>query len=278
MTLLLPDAQLVNAADLVAMLRRHYLPEGRPAGGIFASEIESPDGRRRADALWCPWSIAGGDGLVGHEVKVSRSDVLAELADPMKAEPWSKYCSRWWLVVADPSLVDGLDVPEPWGIMSPPSGRRRRTMTVVRQAPKLKPHDTGPGWRRVAAWNDHRTTARLWEAEHNAESFKRDRDYARDQLADRQAAELGRSDPRGALVGRILLALGQQGWHGSLGGASEEEVVAAIIDVVEHRRLATRARQELEYLVGEARRMASPLERFAEELERLRKSEAPADV
>lgn len=92
MTMHLPDSTqpLIRAGDLVAMLRRHYLPEGRPPGGIFAGEIESPDGRRRADALWAPWSIAGGAGIVGHEVKVSRSDVLTELADPMKAEPWAR--------------------------------------------------------------------------------------------------------------------------------------------------------------------------------------------
>ena len=79
-----------TARDVVAMLQRHYLPEGRPAGGVLAIEIGAPDGTRRADAVWAPFTIAGGDGLIGHEIKVTRSDVLAELADPAKADPWAQ--------------------------------------------------------------------------------------------------------------------------------------------------------------------------------------------
>jgi hypothetical protein len=270
-----PDAPVASAGDLVDMLRRHYLPEGRPAGGIFAHEIESPDGRRRADALWCPWSIAGGAGLVGHEVKVSRSDVLAELADPMKAEPWARYCSRWWLVVAHPSLVDGLAVPEAWGIMAPPSGRRRRTMTVVREAPALKPHDTGPGWRRIASWYDYRVTTQLREAQYAAEVAKRTAERAEADLLERRLAEGGRADHRAALVGRILAALDRQpGWYRP--DVDVDEIVAAIVDVERHRRLARTARSEVEMLVSEVRRVTAPMAYVADELERLARTNQPA--
>ena len=273
MSVLFGEALGVAASDVVAMLRRHYLPDGRPAGGIFAAEIESPDGRRRADALWAPWSIAGGEGIVGHEVKVSRSDVLAELADPMKAESWARYCTRWWLVVPHPSLVEGLDVPEAWGVMSPPSGRRTRTMTVVRPAPKLKPADTGPGWRRIAAWNDYRLVERVRTLEYEANRGKRDAEYARRELADRQAAELGRTDHRAAKVGRIVMELERHSWNGRQ--IPDEDIVAAILDLDEHRQLAKRARDEIGYLVNRARDITAPMALVADQLERLAKDHAP---
>lgn len=272
--IMLPDGPVTRAADVVKMLERHYLPDGRPPGGILAAEIEAPDGTRRADAIWAPWTIAGGAGLVGHEVKVSRSDVLAELADPTKADPWARHCTRWWLVVAHPSLVNGLAVPEAWGIMSPPSGRRTRTMTVLREAPKLKPADTGPGWRRIAAWQHYRLADRIRDLEYKASRHQQDAEWSRRELAERQAAELGRVDHRAALVGRIVMELERHRW--TVGEANVEDIVAAVLDVEAHRRVATRARQEIEYLADTARRIAAPMDSIARDLERLAKAEVPA--
>lgn len=265
------ETPLAKAHDLVEMLRRHYLPDGRPPGGIFAAEIESPDGRRRADALWAPWSIAGGSGIVGHEIKVSRSDVLAELADPMKAEPWSRHCSYWWLVVADPSLVAGLTVPEAWGIMAPPSGRKRRSMTVVRHAPMLKPVDTGPAWRRIATWEHGRLENRVREAEYRATRSESEATWAKRELDELRAAGDGRRDPRAARIGQLIAAIDAQGaraWMG-LERTPVDEIVSAIVDVAAHRRLARTARSEIRMLVEQARRVAAPMEYVATELERL---------
>lgn len=271
-----PDVAHTTAHDVIAMLRRHYLPDGRPPGGIFAGEIESPDGRRRADALWAPWSIAGGAGIIGHEVKVSRSDVIAELADPMKAEPWARYCTWWWLVVAHPSLVDGLDVPEAWGIMSPPSGRRTRTMTVLREAPRLKPADTGEAWRRIASWEHYRLEDRISKLEYQVSRHKSDAEYAQRQLTERQMADGGRVDPRAANIGRVLAELDQHRWSGHT--FDVDATVAAILDVEEHRTLVRRARQEIEYLAGEARRISSPMADVARQLERLAKADVADEV
>ena len=249
------------------MLRRHYLPDGRPPSGIFAAEIESPDGRRRADALWAPWSIASGAALIGHEIKVSRADVLTELADPMKAEPWARYCSQWWLVVAHPSIVGGLDIPEVWGVMAPPSGRRTRTMTVVRQAPRLKPVDTGPAWRRVAAWDHQRLSDRLREAEYEASRHKSSSEHLQRTIAERELAGLGRESPHAMAVGRVLAELEQHRWSG--GPFEVDEIVAAIRDVGAYRQLARRFRQEIEYLADEARRLLAPVDRVAGDLKKL---------
>lgn len=142
---------MTTAREVENALRRHYLPENRPQAGVLVTEINSPCGRRRADAIWAPLNIGHGGGIVGHEIKVSRADVITELCDMTKADPWAKYCTRWWLTVSDPALVDGLQIPESWGIMAPPSGRRTRSMTILKDAPKLTPEEPSPAWRRILA-------------------------------------------------------------------------------------------------------------------------------
>lgn len=146
------SASGLTAKDMKELLRAHYLPEGKPEAGIFASEIGSPDGRRFADAIWQSTTRSGGLFFVGHEIKVSRADVAVELTDPTKAEPWMQYCDKWWLTVSDPALVDGFDIPEAWGVMSPPSGRRKRSMTIIKEAPLLKPVSKEPGLLRLLTW------------------------------------------------------------------------------------------------------------------------------
>lgn len=71
--------------------------------------------------------------LHGHEVKVSRSDWLAELRDPTKADAWKRYCDRWWLVAPRDVVRD--DLPDGWGHIAPTGTGLR----VVVRAPLLDP-------------------------------------------------------------------------------------------------------------------------------------------
>lgn len=71
----------------------------------------------------------------GHEVKVSRSDWLHELADPDKAEAWKRYCNRWWLVVPDASIVRPGELPEGWGMYVIRGGK----LHAKHRAPRLDP-------------------------------------------------------------------------------------------------------------------------------------------
>lgn len=66
----------------------------------------------------------------GHEVKVSRSDWLAELRQPGKSEAWRSVSHFWWLVVSDKSIVRD-DLPEGWGLMV----RSGHSLRVLVQAP-----------------------------------------------------------------------------------------------------------------------------------------------
>ncbi len=134
-------AERVTAKDLLEHLRNFYIAPSRPEPGYFCPELPDPTDKRRADLIWVPTTWQERGQLIGHEIKVSRADVVAELADPTKADAWARYCDRWWLVIPDAALIDGLNIPEHWGVMTPPSGRKRRAMTVVKDAPPLNPAD-----------------------------------------------------------------------------------------------------------------------------------------
>lgn len=74
--------------------------------------------RRTADAVAMNLWKSRGLTLRGFEVKVSRSDLKRELADPSKAEGVAKFCDEWYLVVPKGLVKDETqDVPLGWGIM-----------------------------------------------------------------------------------------------------------------------------------------------------------------
>lgn len=58
----------------------------------------------------------GMSSIIGHEVKVSRSDWLAELRNPRKAQRWMEYCTHWYLVCPTADIVRD-DLPDGWGLM-----------------------------------------------------------------------------------------------------------------------------------------------------------------
>lgn len=262
----------MSADEVVAMLRRHYLPEGRPAAGLFASEVGSPCGARRADALWMPLTEHGG-GLVGHEVKVTRADVLTELADPTKADAWSRYCERWWLTVSDPSLVDGLTIPEQWGVMAPPSGRRTRSMTVLRPAPKLKPVSPAPAFRRLLSWYFSRAENQVAAAQGEGRRLRADVERARAESRQLRLAGGGAPSPHAqrvnAIVAEVERRKGEQRIH--LGAVDDELVVAAIVDAEATRVANQTARYELQSLIRDVERAVEPLKGARRDLERAQK-------
>lgn len=76
-----------------------------------------------------------GHRIHGFEVKVSRSDWLAELRDPDKAEAFRRYCHHWWLAVPDAAIVRD-DLPKGWGLMVLGANG---TLRIARRAPLLNP-------------------------------------------------------------------------------------------------------------------------------------------
>lgn len=74
-------------------------------------------GRAAAIADYVAVDTYGHGAVIGHEVKVSRADWLAELRNLGKSEAWRRYCHRWYLVCPDHSIVRD-DLPDGWGLMT----------------------------------------------------------------------------------------------------------------------------------------------------------------
>lgn len=267
----------MTAGDVLGMLRRHYLPEGRPPGGIFAPEIGSPCGKRRADLIWLPTTTSRDAGLVGHEVKVSRSDVLAELTDPTKADPWAQYCQQWYLVISDPALVSGMDIPERWGILAPPSGRRTRTMTTLRRAPMLQPLEPAPGVTRVASWLMYRDHERITSLDGEVRHLRGDLELARRDLTDRAATSGRPLSPAEQRI-RAVVVEADRLIRGMRGGEylseldlNANDVASAVLDAARLRAATRSASYDIQGRLREARRLLDPFADVLERLERIAK-------
>jgi hypothetical protein len=227
---LIPDKPVkplsMTVEAMQALLRRHYLPdESRPAG-IFAPEIQAPGPtQRKADLIWLGCTAATGRQLIGHEIKVSRGDLLVELADLTKSDPWERYCDRWYLVVPHSSLIEGLELPESWGVMLPPSGRRTRSMTVHRQAPPLKPDEQSPALRTVAAW----VHWQLRDVRNQAEGQRRDLERARVESQELRVYSRTAHDPNREVVDRVIRGLGGAWGADEVGGWKQQVKVDDVI-------------------------------------------------
>ncbi len=124
--------------DLRALLRSRYL--GKNGNGIEWAYVEEVTEHVRGGGRLCDAIAVGlwgsrGHHFVGHEIKVSRSDWHRELAQPEKADPFIRYCHRWWIVAA-PGIVQTSELPPKWGLLEPGRGGK---LTATVQAPLLKP-------------------------------------------------------------------------------------------------------------------------------------------
>lgn len=127
------EAKRVTSSDLLGLLDARH----SDGGWVFFSEVPDRTGGcfHRADALAVSVWPSRGLHLHGFEVKVSRRDWLNELKRPEKAESIGRYCDFWWLVVADPAIVQDGELPSAWGLLAP-SGKGLKTLV---RATALKP-------------------------------------------------------------------------------------------------------------------------------------------
>lgn len=78
-----------------------------------------------------------------YEEKRSREDLKKELSDPTKMDGVGKYARYRWLVVSDEKIMEGLAIPDAWGVLAPTVRGNQRLLKVIQKAPKLdaKPID-----------------------------------------------------------------------------------------------------------------------------------------
>lgn len=267
-----------TAHTMTELLRQHYNPDGRALSHLFMPEIGAPGGRRRADLLVAPISIAGSaaNTLIGHEIKVTRSDVMAELADPTKADPWMRYCTRWYLVVADPALIEGLTIPDVWGVMAPPSGRRTRSMTILREAPKLTPDgDMSPVVSRLAAYMVNRLEDTVKRAEYDRDSWKGRAERAEQREQELRLTGAGSyTSPHTKRINTIVNMV-EKGKHDySIGmpylmpdDATDQDIAEGILDLARSKALAREVRREIDWTIRGVERALSPFAHLTKQLQ-----------
>ena len=130
-----------EAAMLEHLHSRYSRSWGNVPRYVCAEHVRSQagfDAPRCADMIVQDLWPAKGLELIGYEVKVSRSDWLAELRDPEKAAAFRPYLHRWYLVVPDRSIVQH-DLPDRWGLMALTGGKLRVVTPAVLMIPEPMP-------------------------------------------------------------------------------------------------------------------------------------------
>ena len=182
-----------TAGELLARLRVRYCgtealpPKAMSPKAVVLSEVCVPAvypiggdllvGRdtnaRRIDAVAVNLWASDGYTLHGHEIKVSRSDLLTELADPAKAQAGQRVCDAWWLVLASKDLLRPTDeLPPEWGVLVASGGTLRRLRAAVVTPATRDPQFvasllsrslTSPSWRRSSGYREgYRIAQQRW--------------------------------------------------------------------------------------------------------------------
>ena len=117
------------------------------------------DAPRCADMIVQDLWPAKGLELIGHEVKITRSDWVSELKDPEKAGTFRRHLHRWYLVVPDRSIVRG-DLPDGWGLMALSGGKLRVVTAATLMVPEPMPATMTAALLRAVAKTAERRTVR----------------------------------------------------------------------------------------------------------------------
>lgn len=132
------DAPIATEREMLDLLHARYGAQyGNGIRYVCAEHVRNKagfDATRTADFIAMDVWPSSGLLVHGHEVKVTRSDWLRELADPGKADAFMRYVDRWWLVVPHQRVVRD-DLPAGWGLLV----RRNGRLAVARPAPPLAP-------------------------------------------------------------------------------------------------------------------------------------------
>lgn len=143
----------MNATDVIAAIRRRYMPEGQVPEYVLIEQVRNQQGFgyakgmpvRTFDALMVGLWESRGHPVHGFEVKVSRADWRRELVAPDKADPLVRHVHFWW-VAAPKGIVDPLTLPLGWGLQEVDANGRAKTV-----AEALRREAEPPSWTMLAA-------------------------------------------------------------------------------------------------------------------------------
>lgn len=184
----------MKAADVIAALRASYQP---PEWATFTEVTDGTGAHasRRADMIAMNLYPSKGLEMRCIEVKVSRSDLAAELRDPEKAETFAQFCDGFWL--ATPKGLAGPDeLPAPWGLIEVDGNSAR---VKRRAAPNPSPIPPSKMFmagllRAASKVSDTEIRARITAAEKAARLSAEEVAQGRVNRAEQQAREQVRRD------------------------------------------------------------------------------------
>lgn len=262
----------LTESDLLAMLRSRY---GERAGNgnawALITHVRNAagfDADRTVDAIAMSLWPSRGLTLHGFEIKCSRADWQRELAVPEKAEAFARLVDRWWLVVADATIVQPGELPEGWGLLAA-SGRKLRCVTEARP---LRPEGGVPGAQPLPdAFSRSFLAALLRSAcRSGQDELAEARAAARvDALRQTEDRILGLEKTISALKRREQVferesGVRMDGWHGE---HDVRQVAAAVRLVLSGEQTADVLRQRLERIAEQARLIAYQAAKVLEESE-----------
>lgn len=262
-----------RASDVAAMLDRHYYLDEKPWAGVGIQEIQSPCQTRRADYLYVPCTTGGGMGdLIGHEIKVTRADVLNDISDPTKADAWAKYCTAWYLVVSDAAFVEGLDVPPAWGILAPPPKANGRRMRVIRPAPRTQSQSHELALKHIVKHMNNHMGERLRKSERMEQHYKEQLAKAHQQVKELRIENASFDPHDRSILGRrkqlieLLVLLDQATAHDWQWQDDNETIVQAIVDSGQVARISKQVATEIERTIRDLESEFDPLRRSRDQL------------
>jgi hypothetical protein len=248
----------MTAADLFKLIRKRH--EGN--AWLVLEEVANGTGAnasRHADAIAIGLYPSRGHEIHFFETKVSREDVKKELRDARKADAVGKFCDYLWLVISDEVIIDGLVIPEAWGILAPKLG----VLRIVRQARKRKAVPLNRTF--VAALMRNAMKRYVPRSEHDAfkataketvlADLKREREWSQSSL-ERKVDELEAKIAKFAEISGVDI---QSTYHWDLGNIGD--AVKLLMDARQNAKSTWRVTEDLQKALDEE---ASRMERTAQ--------------
>lgn len=248
--------EFVRTADMMERLRRHYLKPGNMPGGVFVPEvgINGPMRQQRCDALYVGFTSSSGRLLVGHEVKVSRSDWRHELDQPHKADRWSDQCHAWYVVAPSIEVVKPEELPHGWGLLTINPRTTTRLDVTVKAATYP---DREPAWwavRSLIARNDTLT----WQAiADKAAQLVEAR--VKDAVRVAESNRLAMHGRDAELAANLRAALRTHRRGDDMIYASDDDLVAAVVALLRNQQAARQLRDTIQRHVRSLRALTDPL-------------------
>jgi hypothetical protein len=155
------DAPPMTERTMLDLVHRRFAESNGMAPRYVVAEhvgLDPTYPARRLDAVVADTWRSSAFALHGIEVKISRSDLVRELAVPSKAGVFCDHLDYFWIAVPDRKVLRGLTLPPKWGVLTVAFNTAGTELHLrsARSAKRLRPAvvntlDTDPLPRKIQA-------------------------------------------------------------------------------------------------------------------------------